>query len=232
MTAPSPGIVMTAMANAYYPTGEAYLEALTLALKREYELIAAAGFILQIDAPDLALERAVTFQDQPLDAFLSFVDGIVAAINRAIVDIPPDRVRLHVCWGNAEAPHDDDVPLRDIVASLRRAKVGAFSLPFANPRHAHEYKLVPELLSNNRQHIVAGVIDTTTNYVEHPEVVADRLEQVANTIGDPRRVIAGTDCGFDTATGTGQVTPDVVSSKLRSLVEGAKLASQRLFGRS
>ena len=230
MTAPSPGIVMTAMANAHYPSEDAYLDALTTALRREYELIAGAGFVLQIDAPDLALERAVTFQDRPLKAFLAFIERIVAAINRAIAGIPPSQVRLHVCWGNSEAPHDDDVPLEDIVARLREAKVGAFSLPFANPRHAHEYRLVPQLLSNPEQRIIAGVIDTTTNYVEHPEVVADRIEQVARAVGAPDRVIAGTDCGFDTAAGLGQVTPDVVRAKLMSLSEGARLASRRLFG--
>jgi 5-methyltetrahydropteroyltriglutamate--homocysteine methyltransferase len=229
LTAPSPGIVMTAMANSHYPSDEAYLDALTQALAREYQIIAGAGFILQIDAPDLALERAVTFQDQPIGAFLAFVERIVAAVNRAIAGIPPQQVRLHVCWGNAEAPHDDDVPLAEISSRLREAKVGGFSLPFANPRHAHEYRLAPQLLSNPTQTIVAGVIDTTTNYIEHPEVVADRIQQVAREVGDPRRVIAGTDCGFDTAAGLGQVAPDVVWAKLAALAEGARVATRRLF---
>jgi 5-methyltetrahydropteroyltriglutamate--homocysteine methyltransferase len=152
----------------------------------------------------------------------------VAAINAAIGDIPPARVRLHVCWGNAEGPHDDDVPLKDIIPALRAARVGAWVLPFANPRHAHEYRALDRLLAGD-QTIVAGVIDTTTNYIEHPEEVAERLKRVAGAIGDARRVMAGTDCGFDTSAGAGKVAEEIVWAKLKSLAEGARIASQGLF---
>lgn len=228
MTAPSPGIIAKAMANEYYPSEGAYFDALARALKSEYEHIVASGLLLQIDAPDLALERAVAYQDQPPEAFLDFVERSVAAINQALADIPRERVRLHVCWGNAEAPHDEDVPLAEIVSRLREAKVSGFVLPFANPRHAHEFRVLPRLLARD-QFIVAGVIDTTTNFIEHPEVVADRLERVAQAIGDPARVVAGTDCGFDTGAGLGRVAEDVAWAKLASLAEGARLASARLF---
>jgi 5-methyltetrahydropteroyltriglutamate--homocysteine methyltransferase len=228
MTAPSPGIIAKAMANEYYPSEDSYFDALARALKTEYEQIVHSGLLLQIDAPDLALEYAVAYQDQPKAAFLGFVERSVAAINQALADIPRERVRLHVCWGNAEGPHDEDVPLLDIVSRLREARVGGFVLPFANPRHAHEFRVLPELLSRD-QFIVAGVIDTTTNFIEHPEVVADRIERIAQAVGDPGRVMAGTDCGFDTGAGMGRVAEDVAWAKLSSLSEGARIASARLF---
>jgi 5-methyltetrahydropteroyltriglutamate--homocysteine methyltransferase len=137
-------------------------------------------------------------------------------------------VRLHVCWGNYEGPHDCDVPLADILPAILEANVGCLSLPFANPRHAHEYRLMRHLAGD--QLVIAGVIDTQTNYVEHPEVVADRIERVAAAVGEPRRVLAGTDCGFDTSAGMGRVAEEVVWAKLRALTEGARIASQRLFG--
>jgi 5-methyltetrahydropteroyltriglutamate--homocysteine methyltransferase len=140
-------------------------------------------------------------------------------------------VRLHVCWGNYEAPHDRDVPLAEILPLILKAAVGGFVLPFANPRHAHEYRLLEKMPPADDQVIVAGVIDTLTNFVEHPEVVADRIERVAHSLGDPRRVLAGTDCGFDTSAGMGRVSADVVWAKLAALSAGARLASQRLFGR-
>ena len=229
LTAPSPGIVLRAMRNAYYDSEDAYFDALTKAFRIEYAKIVDAGFLLQIDSPDLGLERSRTYRDRPLSEFLAFCERAIAAINEALDGIPPDRVRLHVCWGNAEGPHDEDVPLEEIAGVLRNARVGAFMLPFANPRHAHEYKHLPQLLADDRI-IVAGVIDTTTNYIEHPEVVADRLERVAEAVGDPRRVIAGTDCGFDTNAGLGRVAEDIVWAKLVSLAEGARIASGRLFG--
>jgi 5-methyltetrahydropteroyltriglutamate--homocysteine methyltransferase len=230
MTAPSPGIIAAAMRNEHYDTEDAYLAALGRALRVEYEAIVRHGFLLQIDAPDLALERHITYQDQPLSAFLDFAERVVATINDALVDIPPDRVRLHACWGNYEAPHDCDVELREILPAIRQARVGGFVLPFANPRHAHEYRCLAELPLDDGQVIVAGVIDPLTNFVEHPEVVADRIEAVARTIGDPTRVLAGTDCGFDTSAGRGRVADDVVWAKLRALRDGARIASQRLFG--
>jgi 5-methyltetrahydropteroyltriglutamate--homocysteine methyltransferase len=229
MTAPSPGIIAAAMRNAWYDTENSYLDALGRALQVEYETIVAHGFLLQIDAPDLAMERHLSYQDRPLNDFIDFVERVVATINRALANIPRERVRLHACWGNYEGPHDCDVALPEILPAIRQAKVGGFVLPFANPRHAHEYRCLNELPLDDDQIIVAGVVDPLTNFVEHPEVVADRIEQVARAVGDPRRVQAGTDCGFDTSAGRGRVAEDVVWAKLTAMAEGARIASRRLF---
>jgi 5-methyltetrahydropteroyltriglutamate--homocysteine methyltransferase len=229
MCAPSPGIVALACRNEHYDTLDAYLTALGRALQVEYEAIVRHGYLLQIDAPDLALERHITYKDQPVSAFQEFVEKTIATINLALANVPRDRVRLHVCWGNSESPHDRDVPLADILPILCKADVGGFVLPFANPRHAHEFKLFRHTPLDTDQVLVAGVIDSLSNFVEHPEVVADRIERVAEVVGDPTRVLAGTDCGFDTSAGWGRVAGDVVWAKLRSLREGARLASQRLF---
>jgi 5-methyltetrahydropteroyltriglutamate--homocysteine methyltransferase len=229
MSAPSPGILAMAVRNEYYDTFDSYLAALGTALQVEYEAIAAHGFLLQIDAPDLALERHITFKDKPVKDFVGFVEQVVATINGAIAAIPRDRVRLHVCWGNSESPHDCDVPLEDILPALLKADVGGLVLPFANPRHAHEVRWFEKFPLAEDQLLAAGVIDSLTNFIEHPEVVAERLERVAAVIGDPTRVLAGTDCGFDTSAGWGRVAEDVVWAKLTSLAEGARLASQRLF---
>jgi 5-methyltetrahydropteroyltriglutamate--homocysteine methyltransferase len=176
------------------------------------------------------MERHTEFADRPLDEFLAFVDLVIDALNRALDACPPDRVRLHVCWGNYEGPHDLDVPLEELLPRLYRARVGALVLSMANPRHAHEHRCFVRHPLPAGWLLVAGVIDTTTNYVEHPEVVAERLERAAAALGDPRRVLAGTDCGFDTAAGLGAVADDVVWAKLRALREGADLASRRLLG--
>jgi 5-methyltetrahydropteroyltriglutamate--homocysteine methyltransferase len=230
LTAPSPGIVAAAMKNEHYDSEEAYLAALADALRVEYEAIVGHGFLLQLDCPDLALERHIGYQDRPLRDFLGFVERVVAAINRALSKVPRERVRMHVCWGNYEGPHDQDVPLAEIWPLIRQARVGGFVFPFANPRHAHEYRCFEGGRGlDDDQVLVAGVIDTLTNFVEHPEVVAERIERVARAIGDPRRVLAGTDCGFDTSAGMGRVAEDVVWAKLRSLADGARLASQRLL---
>jgi 5-methyltetrahydropteroyltriglutamate--homocysteine methyltransferase len=229
LTAPSPGIVAAAVLNEHYASEEAYLAALAAALKVEYDAIVGHGFLLQLDCPDLALERHVSYMDRPLGDFLGFVERVVAAINGALVDVPRERVRMHVCWGNYEAPQDCDVPLAEIWPVLRQAKVGAFVLPFANPRHAHEVRCLETMPLADDQLLVAGVIDSLTNFVEHPEVVAERIERAAQAVGDPHRVIAGTDCGFDTSAGMGRVAEDVVWAKLKALSEGARLASERLF---
>jgi 5-methyltetrahydropteroyltriglutamate--homocysteine methyltransferase len=175
------------------------------------------------------MERHRQFADRPLSEFLDFLDLTLAAINRALANVPGDRVRLHVCWGNYEGPHNFDVPLEDLLPHLYRARVGALVLSMANPRHAHEYRRLAQYPLPPGWAVIAGVIDTTTNYVEHPEVVADRIELVARAVGDPRRVLAGTDCGFDTSTGVGMVAEEVVWEKLRALRAGADLATRRLF---
>ena len=229
MNAPSPGIVAAAIKNENYDTDLKYLEALAEALRVEYETIVRSGFVLQIDAPDLALERHISYKDKPLSKFIEFVENVVAVINAALKNITPDRVRLHICWGNSESPHDSDVPLEDILPAVQHANVWALYLPFAGPRHAHEYRCFERFPLKPDQILVAGVIDPLTNIVEHPEVVSDRIERVAMVLGDASKVLAATDCGFDTSAGWGRVAPDVVWAKLRSLRDGARIASGRLF---
>ena len=230
MTAASPGIVAAAMDNRHYARHEDYVAALADALGEEYRHIVAQGFLLQADCPDLAMERHTSFADRPLEDFLAFVGTNVAALNRALDGIPPERVRMHVCWGNYEAPHDLDVPLDDILPRLYAARVGAIVLSMANPRHAHEHQCLRRHPLPAGMLLVAGVIDPTTNFVEHPELVAERIERAAEAVGDPRRVLAGTDCGFDTAAGLGEVAEEVVWEKLRALRSGADLAGRRLLG--
>jgi 5-methyltetrahydropteroyltriglutamate--homocysteine methyltransferase len=230
MTAPSPGIIALAMLNEYYPSTEEYLTAVATALRTEYEYIVAQGFTLQIDAPDLAMERHTTYADRPVADFVAFVERTIAAINRALTNIPRDRVRLHVCWGNYEAPHQFDVPLDNILPHLYAANVGALMLSMANPRHEHEYRCFARHPLPQDMLLIVGAIDTTTNYVEHPEVVADRIERIVNVVGDAHRVVAGTDCGFATAAGLGEVAEEVVWEKLRALRAGADVATRRLFG--
>jgi 5-methyltetrahydropteroyltriglutamate--homocysteine methyltransferase len=229
MTAPSPGIVAAAMRNDYYPTEMDYLTALGKALQVEYETIVRNGFLLQLDCPDLAMERHYSWHEKPLDEFLGFVDRVVRTINGALVNIPREKVRLHVCWGNYEGPHDCDVELKELMPLLRQLNVGGFVFPFANPRHAHEYRVLKDFPLDADQIIVAGVIDSVTNFVEHPETIAERIERVVEVVGDPRKVQAGTDCGFDTSAGMRRVAEDVVWAKLASLSEGAKIASGRVF---
>ncbi len=228
-TAPSPGILATIVRNEHYDTFDSYIDAIGRALRTEYQRIVGEGFVLQLDCPDLALERHGLFQAKPLSEFQAFVEKVVGTINTAIAGLPRDRIRLHVCWGNYEGPHDRDVPLADIWPIIRQANVGGFVLPFANPRHAHEVGVIARSPIADDQILAAGVIDTLTNFVEHPEVVAERLERVAVAVGDPRRVMAATDCGFDTSAGMGRVAEDVVWAKLASMAEGARIASGRLF---
>jgi 5-methyltetrahydropteroyltriglutamate--homocysteine methyltransferase len=228
MTAASPGIVAAAMENRHYPSREDYVRAVAAALAVEYRAIVARDLLLQIDAPDLALERHTLFADRPLTEFLAWVELVVDAINGALAGIDPANVRLHVCWGNYAGPHTLDVPLRELLPLLYEARVGALVLSMANPRHAHEHAELERQPLPDGMALVAGLIDTTTNYVEHPEVVAERLLRVVRAVGDPARVLAGTDCGFDTSAGIGDVAPSVVWEKLRSLRAGADLAADRL----
>jgi 5-methyltetrahydropteroyltriglutamate--homocysteine methyltransferase len=228
MTAPSPGIVATTMVNAHYASHEAYLMALARELRVEYRAIHDAGLILQVDAPDLAMERTMTFQDLPEGEFLKVAELHVAAINVALEGIPRDRVRLHCCFGNWEGPHIHDVSLGAILPLLYRANVGALSLEFANPRHQHEYAALAVNPLPAAMTLLAGAIDTTTNFVEHPQVVANRLIEAAKAVGR-ERVIASTDCGFGTFTGREWVVAPVVWQKLRALREGADIASRLLW---
>jgi 5-methyltetrahydropteroyltriglutamate--homocysteine methyltransferase len=229
MTAASPGIIAAAMENRHYATREEYLGALGAALSVEYRFIVDQGLLLQIDAPDLAMERHTLFADRPLEEFVAWVDRVIDTINAAIEGIAPADVRLHVCWGNYEGPHTHDVALDAILPSIYRARVGALVVSMANARHEHEYKCFARHPLPDGMALVAGVIDTTNNFVEHPEVVADRLERIVTAIGDPHRIMAGTDCGFDTSAGLGDVAPSLVWEKLRAMREGADLATARLF---
>ncbi|MGE0415626.1 MAG: cobalamin-independent methionine synthase II family protein [Acetobacteraceae bacterium] len=232
MTAPSPGIVATTMLNQHYDSHEAYMMALATALSNEYRAIHEAGHVLQIDSPDLAMERHRFFGHLDEAGFLKQLELHIAAINKGIEGIPRDRVRLHVCWGNNDAPHIYDIPMRTILPELYRAHVGALSIEFANPRHQHEYEalrtnpLPPHML------LIPGVLDTTTNFVEHPELVARRLLEAVSVVGDRERVIAGTDCGFGTFAGREYVAEEVVWLKLAASAEGARIASDRLWARS
>jgi 5-methyltetrahydropteroyltriglutamate--homocysteine methyltransferase len=229
MTAASPGIVASVMENRFYPSMPDYLAAVAGALSVEYRAIVDRGLVLQVDAPDLALERHQLFGDRPLAEFIEWAEQIVDALNGALSGIDPSRVRLHVCWGNYEGPHTHDVALEDILPVLYRANVGALVLSMANARHAHEGACLAHRPLPDGRILVAGVIDTTSNYVEHPEVVADRLVRVCDAVGDPHRVVAGTDCGFDTSAGIGDIAPSVVWEKLQALRAGADLATSRLF---
>jgi 5-methyltetrahydropteroyltriglutamate--homocysteine methyltransferase len=230
MTAASPGIIATTMLNAYYDSYERYIFALAEQMQKEYELIHSRGLLLQLDCPDLAMERVRLFQHEPLDRFLQIVAVHIDALNRATVHIPPDRIRLHVCWGNYDGPHTHDVPLEAILPVLYQAKVGALSLELANPRHQHEYKVLKGHPLPGSMLFLPGVIDSTTNFVEHPEVVADRICQAVDAVGDRSRVIAGVDCGFGTFAGSELVAESVVWAKLRALKEGADIATKRLWG--
>ncbi|MGH7354593.1 MAG: cobalamin-independent methionine synthase II family protein [Candidatus Rokuibacteriota bacterium] len=229
VTAASPGIIATVHLNAFYDSHERYVQALAREMQKEYELVHARGLLLQLDCPDLAMERARLFKDEPLDRFVAIVETHIEAINRATAGIPPERIRLHVCWGNYDGPHTHDVPLETILPALYRARVGALSLELANPRHAHEYKVLKRHPLPDGMLLLPGVIDSTTNFVEHPEVVADRICQAVDAVGDRSRVIASVDCGFGTFAGSEMVAESVVWAKLRALAEGAALATRRLF---
>jgi 5-methyltetrahydropteroyltriglutamate--homocysteine methyltransferase len=231
MTAASPGIISTTMLNAYYESHDAYLDAIAREMSKEYQAVHKAGLILQIDAPDLAMDRTMMYRDLSDSDFVKRCERHVAAINKGIEGIPRDRVRLHVCYGNWEGPHIHDIPLEKILPALYTANVGALTIEFSNPRHAHEYaalkkhKLPPHML------LIPGVIETTSNFVEHPEVVARRIEEAVSVVGDRERVIASTDCGFGTFTKREWVIEPVVWLKLKSLREGADIASGRLWGK-
>ena len=229
MTAASPGVIATILLSAHYASHEQYVMALSREMRKEYELIHARGLLLQVDCPDLAMERARFFRRDSLERFLQMVELHVEAIDRATAGIPPDRIRLHLCWGNYDGPHTHDVPLEAVLPIVARARVGALSLPLANPRHQHEYRVLRQHPLPDAMLLLPGVIDTTTNYVEHPEVVADRICAAVEAVGDRTRVIASTDCGFGTFAGSEMVAHSVVWAKLAALRDGAAIASRRLW---
>ncbi len=231
MTAASPGIIATTMLNAHYDSHEAYVFALAREMRKEYALI-AQHFVLQIDAPDLAMERTVLFHDKTVPEFLEIAEMHVAALNEALAGIPRERIRLHCCWGNYDGPHIHDVPLADILPVLTQASVGALSVEFANPRHQHEYAALKRARLPTDFLLLPGVIDSTTNFVEHPEVIANRICEAVDAVGDRSRIIASSDCGFGTFAGSELVAEDVVWAKLESLREGAAIATRRLWGRA
>jgi 5-methyltetrahydropteroyltriglutamate--homocysteine methyltransferase len=232
MTAPSPGIIASTMLNAFYDTNEAYLAAIAREMRHEYQAIHKAGLVLQIDAPDLAMDRTMFYRDGSDADFVKACELHVAMINKGIEGIPPDRVRLHVCYGNWEGPHIHDIALEKILPALYQAKVGALSIEFSNPRHAHEYAALQRVPFPSDMILVPGVVESTSNFVEHPEVVARRIEEAVAAVGDRERVVASTDCGFGTFTRREWVIEPAVWLKLKSIREGADIASQRLWGRA
>jgi 5-methyltetrahydropteroyltriglutamate--homocysteine methyltransferase len=225
MSAASPGVIAHFFGNEHYPSREAFLGALAEAMRSEYEAIAAAGITLQLDCPDLAMSRHSVFADLTLDEFRREAALSVEALNHAVAGIPAERMRLHVCWGNYEGPHDHDVALRDIVDVVLRAKPAGISIEGCNPRHGHEWRVWEDVPLPDGRYLVPGVIDSTNNYVEHPELVAQRLLSYARIVG-PDRVVGGSDCGFGTFATTATVVPSITWAKLRSLVDGARLATE------
>lgn len=231
MTAPSPGIVSTTLLNAYYDSHESYLKALAREIRKEYQEIIDAGLTLQVDAPDLAMDRVMFYQDESDEGFVKSCELHTQAINWAIEGLPREKIRLHVCWGNWEGPHIYDVALSLILPVLYQAKVGALSIEFANPRHQHEYEALKKNPLAKDLVLIPGVVDSTSNFVEHPEVVARRIQEAVSVVGDRERVIASTDCGFGTFAGREWVVGSVVWPKLKSLRQGADIASARLWGK-
>lgn len=229
ITSASPGTVSYSFGNLYYDTYEEYLFAIAEAMQTEYELIAETDADLQLDAPDLLMGAHHTWKDRSVEEFKEIIRLHIEAINEATASIPRDRIRLHTCWGNYEGPHNKDLPLEEAILELYEAEIGALSIEQANPNHQHEYRVFGEHPLPDGMDLMPGVIDTTTNLIEHPKVVADRLERVAQAVGDPSRIIAAPDCGFDTFADRGRVNREIVWGKLEAMVEGAALASERLW---
>jgi 5-methyltetrahydropteroyltriglutamate--homocysteine methyltransferase len=230
MNAASPGVVAVFQKNEFYPSDEAYVEAVGEALRPEYEAIVAAGLDLQVDSPDLAMGRHINFADLTDDAFLKVVSRNIEALNHALRNIPAERVRMHVCWGNYAGPHHRDIGFEKLADRVLRARVKYLLVEAANPRHEHEWAVFNTVALPDDKVVVPGVIDSTSNFIEHPEVVAQRLERYADVVGRDR-VMAGSDCGFSTFSGYPTVHPDIVWAKLAAMVEGAHIASRRLWAR-
>ena len=229
MNAASPGVLTKFVPDTYYKNEDAYVEALAEALQQEYEAITGAGFILQIDAPDLGSARHNQYQHLSDEEFLRIADRNIAAVNHATRNIPPESMRLHICWGNYEGPHTHDIPLAKVFDTCMRARPQALLFEAANPRHAHEWTVFRDARLPDDKILIPGVLGSTTNYVEHPELVAERLLRFADIVGR-ERIMAGSDCGFSTFAGFGAVVPDIVYMKLAAMAEGARLASRKLWG--
>ena len=228
MSAASPGVISLFFRDDHYRNHEAYLFAIADAMRHEYETVARAGFILQLDCPDLAMGRHIQFAELPLEDFRKMARLHLAALDHAVANIPPEQLRIHLCWGNYEGPHHYDVPLADILDVVFAARPQGISFEAANPRHAHEWRVFERVKLPAGKVIIPGVLDSTTNFIEHPELVAERIGRYARLVGR-ENVIAGTDCGFGTWVGQAAVDPDIVWAKLASLAEGARLASKELW---
>jgi 5-methyltetrahydropteroyltriglutamate--homocysteine methyltransferase len=228
MTAASPGVVSLFFRNEHYPTEEAYLFAIAEAMRQEYETIAKAGIILQIDCPDLGMGRHIQHADLSLPEWRKKAQLHVEALDHAVANIPPEQLRMHLCWGNYEGPHHCDVPLADVVDIVFRARPSAIAIEAANPRHAHEWKLFETLKLPDGKLLIPGVIESKSNFIEHPELVAQRIVRYANLVGR-ENVIAGSDCGFGTWVGQAAVDPDVVWAKMAAMAEGARIASREFW---
>ena len=228
MTAASPGVIANFLPNEYYATEEEYLYALADVMKDEYNAIASAGLLLQIDCPDLAMTRVSQYSHLSVDEFKKIVESHVEVINYALGDIDPERMRLHVCWGNTEGPHHHDVPLREIVDIVLRARPIGLAIEGANPRHGHEWKVWEDVTLPDGKLLIPGVLDTTTNFIEHPELVAQRILNYARVVGR-ENVIATSDCGFGTSAWGRKVETNIAWAKLAAMVEGARIASQELW---
>jgi len=231
MNAASPGVIALFQPNEYYASQDEYLEALAEAMRHEYEAIVEAGFNLQLDSPDLGLGRHMMFKDEDDATYEKLAMSHVEALNHATRNIAAEKMRLHVCWGNYEGPHHCDAPMEMVLPIALKAKPQALLFESANPRHAHEWQVFRDADLPDDKILVPGVIDSTTNFIEHPRLVAERIERFADIVGR-KRVIAGTDCGFSTFAGFGAVDEDIVYAKLRALAEGARLASEKLWARA
>jgi 5-methyltetrahydropteroyltriglutamate--homocysteine methyltransferase len=230
LNAASPGVIALFQPNDYYPTADAYLEAVAEALRTEYEAITSAGLLLQIDAPDLAMGRHTMYRNANVEEFLRRAAIHVEVLNHALRNVAAERVRMHVCWGNYEGPHHHDVPMEQLLPVVIRAKPQALLFEAANPRHAHEWAVFRDARIPDDKILIPGVLSSTTNYIEHPLLVAERICRFADIVGR-ERVIAGSDCGYSTFAGFGPVDPDIAYMKLGAMAEGARIASKRLWAR-
>lgn len=228
LTAASPGVISLFFRDEHYGTHERYLAAIADAMRHEYETIARAGFVLQVDCPDLAMGRHIQFAGASLEEFRAMARLHVEALNHALAGVPPDQARVHLCWGNYEGPHHHDVPLADIIDIVFTVRANGISFEAANPRHAHEWTVFERVKVPAGKVLIPGVIDSTTNFIEHPELVAQRIGRYARLLGR-ENVIAGTDCGFGTWVGQAAVDPDIVWAKLAAMADGARIASRELW---